>query len=249
MTFYILNGIWRIFRKSSNFFLSGLHTNLLRHNHISFIFLLKSAILEYMEHLPNPDIFSLWLIQYGSLALFFLLALGIIALPIPEETLMVISGVLMYNGYLRISPTILAAFAGSITGITVSYIVGKTAGHFFLYRYAPYFGVKEHHLQKAHDWFERFGTWALFIGYFIPGVRHFTGFIAGTTDLKYPRFALFAYCGAIVWASTFLAIGYIFGDYFLAMMEKIEIRVDDILTILLIAAGCFALYYLAKRLK
>ncbi len=43
-----------------------------------------------MDFLPGIDTFSIWLMQYGSIILFVLLTVGIIALPVPEETLMVI---------------------------------------------------------------------------------------------------------------------------------------------------------------
>ena len=132
----------------------------------------------------------------AALPYLFYLALGIIALPVPEETLMVLSGFLMSQGTLRIAPTILAATLGSICGITVSYLVGKTAGYYFLHKHGSWLGLTEDRLDKAHEWFTKFGKWALLIGYFIPGVRHFTGLSAGTTRLDYSLFATFAYLGA-----------------------------------------------------
>jgi membrane protein DedA with SNARE-associated domain len=49
------------------------------------------------------------------------------------------------------------------------------------------------------------------IGYFIPGVRHFTGFSSGMATLPFHHFALFAYSGALLWVTSFLTIGYFFG--------------------------------------
>jgi len=165
-----------------------------------------------MELLAENSTFSLWLLHYGSFALFGLLAVGIIAMPIPEETLMVLAGLLMSQGKLSLTATPFAALFGSICGMTVSYVLGRTAGHFCIHRLGSWVGLTEKRLQKVHDWFERIGTWTLVIGYFIPGLRHFTGFSAGTTDLEYNRFALFAYSGALLWVSTFLSVGYFFGD-------------------------------------
>ena len=51
-----------------------------------------------MDVLLNNEILSDWLIQYGSIALFVLMVVGIIILPVPEETLMVIAGVLIQKG-------------------------------------------------------------------------------------------------------------------------------------------------------
>src|ERR1035441_6007682 len=47
-------------------------------------------------------------------------------------------------------------------------------------------------VEKAHAWFRRAGHWSLTIGYFIPGVRHFTAYAAGMSDLEAPTFAAYA---------------------------------------------------------
>lgn len=159
------------------------------------------------------DTFSYWLLEYGSVALFLLLALGIVALPIPDETLMVISGVMIHQGHLYALPIIIAAYLGSMCGITFSYFIGRTAGHYILKRYGKWIGINEKKMQKAHDWYEYLGKWTLTFGYFIPGVRHVTGIFAGMTELEYPVFAVFAYTGAFLWATVFLSIGYFFGPY------------------------------------
>ena len=172
-----------------------------------------------MEFLAEDTAFTAWLLHYGSFALFGLLALGIIAFPVPEESLMIAAGFLMSNGNLPVGSTVLASLGGSICGITISYIIGRTAGHYAVTKYGKWIGLSTQKLKKAHEWFEKFGTWALFVGYFIPGVRHFTGFCAGTTDLEISRFTLFAYFGALVWVSTFLSIGYFFGDYCIALLK------------------------------
>lgn len=199
-----------------------------------------------MDTLIGGESLSWWLLHWGSLALFCFLIFGILALPIPEETLMVIAGTMMHQGVLHIHWTILAAITGSMCGITSSYLLGRTAGA-FLSKHTRWFGVTETHLKKVHDWFEKYGSWTLFFGYFVPGVRHFTGLMAGTAKLEYKRFALFAYGGAVVWTSTFLSIGYFLGNYFFAALKDIEINFDDILSIAIFIGICALIYYLRKK--
>lgn len=175
----------------------------------------------------NTDILATWLIQYGSIVIFLLLTLGIIALPVPEETLMVISGILMFNQKLCIPSTLIAAYLGAICGITGSYLLGRTVGYYFIPRYGPWIGLTPKRVDKVHVWFEKFGKWTLVIGYFIPGLRHFTGIIAGTSGLSYHQFALFAYTGALLWVTTFLSIGYLFGAQWLKLFDRFkEIEID-----------------------
>lgn len=192
----------------------------------------------------NYDFLMNWIIQYGSIALFFLLVFGIIALPIPEETLMVFSGILIKKGTLGMSSTLLAAYGGSICGISLSYLLGCTAGTYLLSQWGKKAWVIKHH-ERTVKWFERFGKWALLIGYFIPGVRHFTGFLSGTLGMKFKQFAVFAYTGAIIWASFFIFFGFFFGNYCLSFLEELDIDFNIIIISALVLAAIYLI--LSKR--
>lgn len=203
-----------------------------------------------MDFLPDQETMTYWLLHYGSFSLFLLLALGVVALPVPDETLMVLAGIFIRNGELPLLSTVVASFLGSMFGITLSYIIGRTAGSQVLHRYGGRFGLTPRKLQNVHNWFEHYGKWTLAFGYFIPGVRHLTGFAAGSSALEYPTFALFAYIGASVWAATFLSIGYFLGNYWYRMIEIAE-RASDfaIFGILALALLIFILwrkYYIQK---
>lgn len=196
-----------------------------------------------MEFLPDQEAMTQWLLHYGSFSLFILLALGVFALPVPDETLMVLSGILMKNGELPVHSTLAAAFLGSMFGITLSYLFGRIAGSKVLHKYGSRFGLTEEKLNHVHAWFEKYGKWTLTFGYFVPGVRHLTGFAAGSSELEYPKFALFAYFGATIWASFFLSLGYFLGDYLYKMVEIGE-RIGDFSSsgIIIMVIALFFLY-------
>src|SRR4029453_9523137 len=69
-----------------------------------------------------------WLSHYGPSALFFAQMLGIFGLPIPDEFLLTVAGALAREGHLPIGWTLIAAIAGAFSGITLSYVVGRTIG-------------------------------------------------------------------------------------------------------------------------
>src|SRR3954466_11199953 len=100
-----------------------------------------------------------WITQYGYLAIFLLLVFGIIGLPIPDETMLTFSGYLVYKGHLSLPLALLTALAGSITGITISYWLGRSFGLMLIHRYGRYVRIREEHIQKTHAWFERVGHW------------------------------------------------------------------------------------------
>lgn len=164
-----------------------------------------------------------WVAHYGYFAIFGLLVVGIIGLPVPDEFLLAGCGFLVFQGHLRLVPTFASALAGSMSGITGSYIIGRTLGWKFLHsRFGRLLHIKDEHIRRVHDWFDRIGHWALLIGYFIPGVRHFTAIVAGTSKLEPSSFAAFAYAGALTWVSTFLFIGYHFGQRYKEIMALVE---------------------------
>jgi len=174
-----------------------------------------------------------WLSHYGYFGLFFLLMLGIVGLPIPEETLLTFSGVLVYRGHLELGPTILAAFLGSCCGITVSYGLGRVFGIVLATRGGRALHVNPEEVERLHGWFERTGHWGLFWGYFLPGIRHVTAVLAGATRLGYPDFAVFAYAGALVWSFTFVSLGAFAGRQWARVSAQVHEN-------LLIASGVIA---------
>lgn len=153
-----------------------------------------------------------WLTQYGYAGLFVLLILGIVGAPVPDETLLVFCGYLVYSGRLQFAGILLAGFGGSVCGITISYYLGLKFGRKVLDRYGRYLRVTPLHIQRAEGLFARIGPGLLSIGYFIPAVRHFTALIAGTSGMRFGKFALFAYTGAAVWVATFVTLGFVFAD-------------------------------------
>lgn len=160
--------------------------------------------------------------HYGLLAVFCLLVLGIVGLPIPDETLLTFSGYLVYRGQFHFLPTVLSAYAGSICGITISYTIGRTGGLFLIHKYGPYVHFTPERLARVHDWFERMGRWALVFGYFMPGIRHFTAIVAGSSELEPHVFALFAYSGGLAWVTVFVSLGYFLGEQWSRITEEVH---------------------------
>lgn len=202
-----------------------------------------------MDFLSQHEELSYWLLQYGSLALFGLLALGIVALPIPDETLLVLAGVFISEEKLHLIPTLLASYLGSMCGISISFMIGASAGKYFINHYGGWIGFTEEKRERVHKWFKHYGKWTLVFGYFIPGVRHVTGILAGMGKLEFRSFALYAYSGAFVWCSTFLSIGYFLGDYWVHLFENIEIDVYilAIFVLILFVAALLWRYFSSKK--
>lgn len=184
-----------------------------------------------------------WVTSYGYFAIFGLLVLGIVGLPVPDETLLTFTGYLVYRGNLDLPFAVAAALGGSASGMTISYGLGRIFGIRLLHRYGKYLHVTPERLARAHAWFERVGHWALTVGYFIPGVRHLTAYAAGMSEVAPHQFALFAYMGTILWVSSFISLGYFLGERW----QTVEANIHRYLVIGTIIVAVPAAAYLIWR--
>lgn len=173
------------------------------------------------------------------------MALGIIGLPIPDETILTFAGYLISQNNLHLIPTIFSAYLGSISGISISFLIGRKFGLNFLHKHGRFFHITDEKIHKTKKWFEGYGEWLFLFGYFIPGVRHLTALIAGSADTKYSKFALFAYTGGLIWSITFVTIGFTFGKKWSLVLEEIHKHILIIVFILLIL---LIIYFLIKTL-
>jgi membrane protein DedA with SNARE-associated domain len=140
---------------------------------------------------------------------------------VPDELIMTYAGYLIFRGILQPLPTIITAFLGSVCGISLSYFLGRTVGFHLVERWGRIIHIKQDRIKQVHDWFNWIGKWTLVICYFIPGVRHFTGFVAGTSKLEIQVFARYAYTGAFIWSMAFLSIGFYLGKQWFKIRSHI----------------------------
>jgi len=187
-----------------------------------------------------------WVAQYGYPVIILLLMLGIVGIPIPDETLLTFVGFLVYKGDLYWIPALLATFFGSTFGITLSYCLGHAGGMALVKKYGHIIHITPDRIIRVHHWLDHKGKWSLTFGYFVPGVRHLTALVAGTTKLRFPVFAVFAYAGAFMWSGTFLTVGYLFGKEWVRASEKIH---HTLLIICGIIGAVLLAYYLFSGLK
>ncbi|MFB9761453.1 DedA family protein [Ectobacillus funiculus] len=142
-------------------------------------------------------------------------------------------------------PSLLSAFAGSIGGISLSYFLGIKLGLPFLRKFGPKIHITEERIHKTKKLFSKLGPYLLFIGYFIPGVRHITAYLAGINCLPFRKFATFSYPGAVLWGFTFVTLGRELGENW----SKVETYMSkySVYAMLLIVLGLVVAYAYWKR--
>ncbi|EJS73798.1 DedA family protein [Bacillus cereus] len=150
--------------------------------------------------------------QYGYYVVLIGLLLEYIALPFPGEPTLAYAGFLSHQGDLNLPTLIILSFIGTSVGITFQYFVGNKLGMPFIQKYGKYVFLTQRKIDLTKMWFDKYGYFLIFIAFFIPGVRHFTGYFAGIINLPFRRFAMTIYSGALFWVSFFLIGGYWLGE-------------------------------------
>ena len=155
-------------------------------------------------------------------------------------------GVLVFQGKLSWILGIVISGIGSCTGMTISYWIGYKLGAPFFHKYGHRIHMGPDILEKLSNWFENYGNKLLLIAYFIPGVRHFTGYFSGITHISFRAFATYAYIGAFIWTGTFISLGKLLGpqwEQFHTSLKK-YFFVGSVIVIIL-----FVIIYILKKYK
>lgn len=187
-----------------------------------------------------------WIAAHGYGVIFAVFALGIIGLPVPDEWLLAYLGHLIYKGRLLPVPAVAAAFLGSISGMTLNYGLGRTFGFYLVAKFGRFVRLTPEKMDRVHEWYEHSGRWALMIGYFLPGVRHVSAVVAGTSKMTFWEFGLFAYTGGLIWSCVFIALGYFLEGQWEKETERIHyILLGCSVAVLVLAAG----YVIVKKMR
>lgn len=167
--------------------------------------------------------------QYGYYVVLVGLLLEYIALPFPGEPTLAYAGYLAHTGELHLPLLIFFSFLGTSVGMTIQYFVGNKLGMPFIQKYGKYVFLTQRKIDLTRKWFDKYGHSLIFIAFFIPGVRHFTGYFAGIINLSFRRFAITVYCGALFWVTFFLVGGYWLGGNIDAIFGLLEDHIGKII--------------------
>lgn len=149
--------------------------------------------------------------QHSYLILFLGIFLELMALPISGEFLMSYAGYFVFQGKMNYLLALLTVFASGGAGITVTYWIGKAGGYKLIEKYGKYIHLGPDRYKKTAAWFERSGSKLLIFAYFIPGVRHFTGYVSGISRMPFRKFIIPAYTGSFLWGFCFITLGKVLG--------------------------------------
>src|SRR6202049_814813 len=133
---------------------------------------------------------------------------------LPGDSLLVTAGVFAASGQLHISQLLLLVPLCAIVGDQIGYWIGRKAGQ-ALYRREDSLVFRKRHLERAHQFYEKYGGKTVILARFVPIVRTFCPPVAGAAQMPYGRYVAYDIAGGFLWVGSM-----ILGGYFLGRQDK-----------------------------
>ena len=161
--------------------------------------------------------------HYGYLGLFVALALGNIGVPIGTELVLPLAGALTVTGHLsNMWLTVAVALAGELGGGTIGYAIGRYGGVPIVERYGKYVHFTHARLTRMHAFFERWGTFAIFVCRFLPVLRGVAAIPAGIAEMNLALFYLWTFLGSLIFCTFLILLGGALGNHLDAVLPLVR---------------------------
>ena len=184
----------------------------------------------------------------GYWGLAFLVALENVFPRIPSEVVLPLAGFLTGDGRMNYGIALFSATAGSVIGALILYGIGLWFGEDRLRRlvrnYGKWLGVRETDIDKADDWFDRYGGLAVMICRVVPIVRSLISIPAGLRRMRLGIFLLYTAIGSSVWNAILIGAGWILGDNW----EEVEQYGEYLQYLVVIAVLLFGAWWIWNRI-
>ncbi|MGH7847060.1 MAG: DedA family protein [Candidatus Binatia bacterium] len=185
---------------------------------------------------------------WGYPAIFVFVFLGNLGLPVPEETVLLVAGYLVWKGKLLFEVTAVVGVVSAVTGDNFGYWVGRHYGARALMRYGRWLFVTPERSYKMQRFVSRYGVAGIFVARFLPGFRFMAGPLAGTTSMPFRRFFLANLCGAVIYVPLMVTAGYGVGFGLAELLGEYERRFGGFDRIILLTIALSVWAILARRI-
>jgi len=138
----------------------------------------------------------------GYAAVFALIAVETMGIPVPGETALIAAALLAHDGQLSIVPLVVLAAAAAILGDNVGFAIGRSGGRRLFLKPGPFHGYRVGLIEHGEPFFEKHGPKAVFLGRWISGLRIASAWLAGMNRMSWPTFLFWNALGGICWAAS-----------------------------------------------
>jgi membrane protein DedA with SNARE-associated domain len=185
--------------------------------------------------------------HWGYLAIFLVVILGNVGLPVPEETILALAGYLVWRGPLRLVWVIAVGIASAAVGDNLGYWFGRRCGRAAIERYGHRIMLPPERMEKVWRFVNRHGARAVFAARFLPGIRIMAGPLAGAAGMRFPAFLTANVLGALLYVPYAVGVGYAVGYGLGEYVERLRHVLGEVEHVVLICAAIGTLAVLARR--
>lgn len=169
-----------------------------------------------------------------------LVALESVFPPIPSEAVLPLAGYVAGRGDASFPALVAAATLGSVVGSWVLYGVAVVFGpvrlRWLVRRHGRLLGVGEADLQRAEDWFDRWGPAAVLVGRCVPLIRSVVSVPAGLRRMPPVRFTVLTALGSALWNASLIGAGVALGDNWHRVGEAVGVLQVMVVGVVVVAA-------------
>jgi membrane protein DedA with SNARE-associated domain len=155
--------------------------------------------------------------DYGVVAVSVLLALESLGLPLPGETVLIFASVLAGRGDMSLPALLVFAWAGSVVGDNIGYLIGRKLGRAAVSRYGARVGLTAPRFDTVEATFARYGAAAVVFARFVNVLRQLNGIVAGTLGMEWRRFLACNALGAALWVALWVLGAFYLGAHMSAV--------------------------------
>ncbi|MEO6771558.1 MAG: DedA family protein [Kofleriaceae bacterium] len=174
-----------------------------------------------------------FVLRVGYPGLFLLITLESTLVPIPSELVMPFAGILASRGEFSLPVILVINSTAALLGSCISYWIGAAGGKPLLLRYGKFALIRTRDIELTERFFARHGKATIFVGRFLPVVRHIISVPAGIARMPLRAFLTQTFLGSTIWGAILIVLGYHFGDAFLATARELK-HVDLIIGVVII---------------
>ena len=167
--------------------------------------------MEHIGHLVGD--LEQYVRHYGTAAVTLILTLEALGAPLPGETLLIFSSVLAARGDLSLPALMVSAWAGSVIGDNIGYLIGRKLGRAAVSHYGVRFGLTAARFDAVEAAFARYGGATVVVARFVVVLRQLNGIVAGTLGMDWWRFLVCNALGAALWVSLWVLGAYYLGEH------------------------------------
>jgi len=167
---------------------------------------------------------------------------------LPGDSLLVTAGVFAAAGTLKIGSLVLFVTLCAIAGDQVGYWIGRRTGQ-ALYRRKDSAFFKRRHLDRAHQFYEKYGGKTVILARFMPIVRTFCPPVAGAAEMRYARYLAYDIVGGCCWGAGLVLVGYFLGSLVPNIGQRIHWVIAVVIVLSLLPAMIGAMRARSRRIS